>query len=230
MKELRQGTPNMLADGNAGVTMDPFKHEFLKHYLSAGITSFSKRDIDALVMHLLDEYGFDGTGPLKKFSNQQVSIKLKASVSKIKSIRYEAALKYAEDGDARAKLKLLEILAQSTFDADAEKIGFIIEDTFTKNWLQGLLKENGLIFDNSFNSEIIKVEVDHLCLVLGKVYGEKSAYILKKRMEEAKAKKQKVDFAELKREFLKAAVATLGERVIGVPSVVIKGLLALVTG
>lgn len=192
-----------------------FKKTFLDHYLSAGIGSFSKRDVDALVMYLLDEYGADDQIPLKVLSNQQASLKLRATVSKIKSLRYEAALKFADPSDAevRAKWKLLEILARATFDADGERVCFIIEDSFTKNWLQGVLKAKGLIFDHSFNTEITKIKIESLCSVLSRIYDPQSASTLESRMKDAIAKHQQLNFAELKRDFLKGAITAFGEAI-----------------
>ena len=44
--------------------MANFEKEFLENYLKFGLGSMPKSDIDALVMHLLDLYGVDGSGPL----------------------------------------------------------------------------------------------------------------------------------------------------------------------
>lgn len=53
--------------------MSTFEQEFLSNYLKFGLGSMPKSDIDALVMHLLDSYGLDGSGPLAYHSNQTVS-------------------------------------------------------------------------------------------------------------------------------------------------------------
>jgi hypothetical protein len=52
--------------------MTTFEKEFLDNYLKLGLGSMPKSDIDALVMHLLDTYGMDGS-PLAIYSNQTVS-------------------------------------------------------------------------------------------------------------------------------------------------------------
>ena len=41
--------------------MSKFEQEFLESYLRFGLGSMPKSDIDALVMHLIDRYGFDGS-------------------------------------------------------------------------------------------------------------------------------------------------------------------------
>lgn len=207
--------------------MEKFKKDFLASYLAGGMGSLSKRDIDALVMHLLDEQGLDDGVPLRNLSNQQVSVKLRVPVTRIKTLRYESTLKYVSDNESLAKWRFLEVLAKAKFDAEKNKIGFIIEDAFTKNWLQGILKNNGLVFDNSFNTEVVKVDSDGLFKVLKALYDDKSVTTLKKRIDGTMAQKEKLSFAEIKKEFLKGAASALGETT---TSVATKGLLALVGG
>ena len=207
--------------------MEKFKKKFLASYLYGGMGSLSKRDIDALVMHLLDEQGLDDGVPLKNLSNQQVSVKLRVPTTRIKALRYEATLKYVSDNEFIAKWRFLEVLAKAKFDSEKDKIGFIIEDAFTKNWLQGILKNDGLVFDNSFNTEVVKVDSDGLFAVLEALYDVKSVATLKERIYDTKAKKEKLSFAEIKKEFLKGAATALGETA---TSAVTKSLLALVVG
>jgi hypothetical protein len=207
--------------------MNDFKKAFLNIYLNGGMGALSKRDIDALVMHLLDELGLDDGVPLKRFSNQQVSVKLRVPASRIKTLRYEATLKYVVDNEMLAKWKFLEVIAKAKFDADKEKICFIIEDSFTKNWLQGLLKSNGLVFDNSFNSEIVKVDSNAFIDILEILFDKTSVSNLRVQIRKAITNNEKLNFDEIKKEFLKGAAAALGEKTAGA---VITGLLALVGG
>ena len=207
--------------------MEKFKKEFLASYLAGGMAALSKRDIDALVMYLLDTQGLDDGMPLRTLSNQQVSVKLRVPASRIKTLRYEAILKYVADNDALAKWKFLEVLAKAKFDAEKGKICFVIEDTFTKNWLQGILKSDGLVFDNSFNTEVVKVDSDGLFDVLRILYDKKSATTLKNRIEDTMAKTEKLSFAEIKKEFLKGAASALGKTAASTATI---GLLSLVVG
>jgi hypothetical protein len=207
--------------------MEKFKTGFLACYLSGGMGALSKRDIDALVMHLLDEQGLDDGVPLKNLSNQQVSVKLRIPATRIKALRYEAMLKYVSDNESLAKWRFLEVLAKAKFDAEKDKIGFIIEDTFTRNWLQGILKGEGLVFDSSFNTEIVKVDSEGFFAVLKVLYDGKSVATLKARLDGIKADKENMTFAEIKKEFLKGAASALGG---ATASAATKALLALVVG
>lgn len=199
-----------------------FKTKFLQHYLAAGIGSFSKRDIDVLVMYLLDEEGSHvDCKPFKGMSNQQTSMKLRTPVSKIKSLRYEAALKYGEDLAKHAKWEMLKILAKAKFEIEQGKVFFVVEDTLTKNWIQDVLKESGLIFDNSFNSEIVKVSISDFCDVLREIY---DGINLDAMIERVKKAKNLNEIAIAKKEFIKGVANGMGE---AVPSI-LKGMLALV--
>lgn len=152
--------------------MSNFEKDFLASYLNLGLGSMPKLDIDALVMHLLDVYGHDGSPPFAQYSNQAVSELLKTPVAKVKRLRYEAALKFGGRIEDQAKGRLLAALSRASLEPDGEKIRLIIEDSLAKNWLQGQLKIHQQIFDNSFNREILTVEADGLFHVLQTVFDD----------------------------------------------------------
>lgn len=142
-----------------------FSSEFLKHYLKGGMGAMSKSDVDALVMHLLDTYTGEHGCPLGGFPNQLASERLRTPLSKIRRLRYEAGLKFGGNPDEVAKKRFALHLAKAGLEFDktdklVSKIVFVVEDVLAKNWIQGKIKEHSGIFDNSFNSEIIKIEPD----------------------------------------------------------------------
>ena len=199
--------------------MDNFTKEFLANYLKFGLGSMPKTDIDALVMHLLDKYGGEDKLPTENLSNQLASQKLKTPVSKIKKLRYEAALKYSGGRiEDLAMKRLLGALANATLELDGKdnKICFLIEDNLSKNWLQGQLKIHQMIFDHSFNNEIVKVNPDGLFSVLESCFQKqlKEMKQFRKDYSELVLKKQgealKKAFITLVKEFSKGAASTLG--------------------
>lgn len=182
---------------------DTFKEKFLKYYLQSGFGTLSKRNIDTLVMHLLDKYGMADGKPLREKSNQEVSIILKIRATHVKTLRYEADLKYGGMDREKSMLKFLEILAKAHFEIEKDRVIFVMEDIFIRNWVQGLLKEKGIVFDTSFNTEIVKVNTDNFCELLSQLYNPEAVRNLRKGMEKAKNQQTKVSFTELKKEFLK---------------------------
>jgi hypothetical protein len=151
-------------------TPKTFENEFFDNYLSLGLGGMSKKDTESLVMYLIDKYGINGGVPLRSYPNQEVSAILKTPVNKIKQLRYESGLKYWGRVEDQAKARLLAALSGASFEIETKKICLIIEDSLAKNWLQGQLKNNNLIFDFSFNTEIIKVETKGLFAVLGQFF------------------------------------------------------------
>ena len=168
--------------------MATFESEFLDSYLKFGLGSMPKSDIDALVMSLLDKYGYGGAGPLAQFSNQTVSERLRTPLSKVKKLRYEAALKFGGRVEDQAQARLLAALANATLEPDDKKICLIIEDALAKNWLQGQLKIHQQIFDHSFNTEIVRVSAEGLFAVLASLFDAQQTAAFKAKYEEAQKK------------------------------------------
>lgn len=142
---------------------DTFAKEFLKHYLRGGIGSMPKADIDALVMHLLDNHASENGSPLGDYSNQIASERLRAPLARIKRLRYEGSLKFGGRPEDEARLRFIRQLEKAGLEFDKKegtvtKIVFVVEDVLAKNWIQGQIKEHSGIFDSSFNTEIIKID------------------------------------------------------------------------
>ena len=200
--------------------MSNFEKEFLENYLKFGLGSMPKSDIDALVMHLLDIYGANGSGPLSIYSNQTVSERLKTPVTKIKKLRYDAALKFGGRIEDQAMGRLLAALSKASVEPEDEKICLIIEDTLAKNWLQGQLKINQHIFDHSFNSEIVKVSAEGLFQVLESVFNKNELEQFKLGYKEAKKKKTAEErvkaFKAVAKKFAEGAAKAAGAGVVTV--------------
>ncbi|MCA3001477.1 MAG: hypothetical protein ING69_01420 [Rhodocyclaceae bacterium] len=195
-----------------------FKSEFLEHYMSVSAGALSKKDVDALVMHLLDKYGFENGIPLSSYPNQEVSAILRIPATKVRQLRYEAGLKYGGRVEDQAKAKLLLALSRSVLEVESKTVCLVIEDSLAKNWLQGQLKNNGLIFDHSFNTEIIKVKSKGLFDVLGQVFDKEQTKAFQsafeKLIEEKKDEKLRAGFAKLAGAFAKGAAKAAGGAVL----------------
>lgn len=199
--------------------MTTFEQEFLSNYLKFGLGSMPKSDIDALVMHLLDTYGLEGS-PLANYSNQTVSERLKTPVAKVKKLRYEAALKFGGRPEDQAMGRLLAALSKASLEADGERICLIIEDVLAKNWLQGQLKIHQQIFDYSFNTEIVKVSASGLFAVLGSVFDKGELERFQQSCDAAKKKKTDQErvaaFKSAAKKFAESAAIAAGAGVVKV--------------
>lgn len=146
-----------------------FVEQFLSEYLKEGFGSLPKREVDILVMNLLLNLG-----ELAGESNQDLSIRLRATESKVKRLRYEARLKYPPEPDY-VKLEFFYILSKSKYAMNTGKIIFAIEDDYIRHAIQGKLKAKGMFADTSFNTELIKIDPKFLVSVLGELYSEEIA-------------------------------------------------------
>ncbi|MDD4059579.1 MAG: hypothetical protein PHW08_02615 [Kiritimatiellae bacterium] len=196
---------------------EAFAKDFIEEYLSRGLGALGKRDIDILVMHLLETYG---NTRLK--GNQDLSIDLQTDVSTIKLLRYKAKLRYPPKDTAFVARDFLYVLALAQFEADKGRLVFIIEDSFIRNVIQGRLKTQGALFDSSFNSEIFKVRLEHLKPILNAYYDKSIADSFVKDMNKIVAKEGKLKFSEIKNAFVLGAAKGLGASVV----TLVKGLLS----
>lgn len=180
-----------------------FVGDFLDEYLSDGLGAKSKGAIDILVMNLLMKYG-----DLAAKSNQELSILLQATESKIKGLRYEARLKYPPDDDY-VKREFLYILYKSQFDFTSEKIMFAIEDVYLRYAIQGRLKAKGMFADTSFNTEIVKIDSESLKSVIEELYGKKIASDFHDGFSEMENQEEGIDpTASIKKAVIKFVIDT----------------------
>ena len=196
-------------------TADAFVKQFLEQYLKNGMGSMSKPDIDALVMHLLDNYISNSSGAgLGNLSNQTVSETLRAPVTKIKKLRYDAGLKYGGRVEDEAKRRFIAALSNSLFDLESGKINLIIEDSLAKNWLQGQLKNHGQYFEHTFNTEAVSIIPDGFFRVLQIVLPDQDVEAFREKFNELQQEKNREKiikgFTDLTKSFAKGAASKLG--------------------
>jgi hypothetical protein len=211
-KEMRVNTSEIIKQTDHSA----FGREFLRMYLDRGLGSMSKRDIDILVLHLLEEHA-----ALDMKSNHELSIAFRLTASRVRGLRYESKLRYPSEEKKFLERQLLFVLAKAQYEVDGKRVVFIVEDSFIRIALQAHLKQIGAFADTSFNTELVKVTIDQLSPVLEGFYGKNLARQFTKDMKKAVNKEE---FAEVRKAFVLGAVEVLG----GVVPVAIKAALGIV--
>jgi hypothetical protein len=140
---------------------------------------------------------------------------LRAPVTKIKQLRYESGLKYGEGRiEDQALARLLVALNGAALDLEGDKIHIVLEDALAKNWLQGQLKQNGLLFDHSFNAELLKVDAEGLFKLLEQFFDAKAIQRFQDQFDQVRKEKQRDKlreaFAKLAKEFAADAAKKAG--------------------
>ncbi|MFN3166112.1 MAG: hypothetical protein ACE37H_03505 [Phycisphaeraceae bacterium] len=197
---------------------DQFSKEFLDHYLAQGLGAMTKRDIDILVMHLLQKHG-----NLTNRTNHELSHQLQLTETRVRSLRYEARLKYPPEESNYIERRVLYALAQSQFDANKGAIRFIVEDAYVRYALQARMKSRGAVHDTSFNREIVSVKPDQLIDLIEELYGKDTAKTFKKEFDKVLAAESDITFAEVKKKLILGAVGTI-------PGLTVKAATAWLTG
>ena len=132
-------------------------------YCKKGFGSMNKNDFEVYIFNELL-----GTVDCKGKSNYELSVILKIPESKVKRLRYEAALKYGENN----KMEELVRKALREVTIDGEKIIFQTEGVMLKNYISWIMKKNGKTCDSSFNPEKIVIRIDDYEALIKEVYDE----------------------------------------------------------
>ena len=132
-----------------------FAEKFLERYLDNGFGSMSKRDIDVLVFHLLA-----GSEDILGMSNYHVGNTLRISETRVKSLKLEASLKYAQPNHkeviAGIVQALIEEMKKPEFQDGYVELG--LEDPVQKRELEEAIKRIGHHVEYGINREVLKMK------------------------------------------------------------------------
>jgi len=148
---------------------EKFSTEFIDIYSTRGFGSMNKSDFEVMIFDLLKKYG-----NLKGKSHFEISIDLQITEAKVRKLAYESDLKYGHLTEKNIKEEFFKILAKSKFRSDLNKVEFAIESKYIRTSIGARLKELGHYADSSFNSEIIRIQIDSFIDLLEYYYNEKS--------------------------------------------------------
>lgn len=140
-------------------------NDFVQWYCEKkGFGSMNKNDFEVFIFSrllLIDRF--------KGKSNYELSILLHIPESKIKRLRYEAALKHADINTDYAQ-KVYDLLEHAQLRASDRKIVFQTEDVMIKSYISSILKKEGRLLDSSFNPELIVLHLEDFQYLAEAVY------------------------------------------------------------
>ena len=136
-----------------------FTDKFTKFYLSMGLGSLPKREIDLFVFHFLAS-----SSDYRGKSNYELANAFGVPETKIKSLRLNSALKH-EEIKPRAVLSCIvsRLIHSEQFASLSEgKIEISLEDPIEKRELENFLKLRGHYAEYTLNSEVLKITAGRL--------------------------------------------------------------------
>lgn len=187
---------------------EQFALEFMEEYNRRGFGSMNKNDFEVLIFNLLKKYG-----SLHKLSNHEISLSLQIPETKVKRLSYESDLRYGNLTDEDIREEFFKIVLKSKLKGHLNKIEFIIENKFIRSSIDAQLKKLGHFSDSSFNTEVIKVNLESFAALLEHYYPEKAIQaILEKASLELD--NSKLSNKELLHTFLKSIASEAGKKTV----------------
>jgi hypothetical protein len=175
--------------------------------------SLSKRELDILMMHLFLKYS-----DLCTQSNHELSLMFQLNETKVKNLRYEAILKYSKEHDQYIKEEFFKLLEKSKLQIEDKKIVLVIENSFIKQAIQAKLKSLGTFADNSFNSEIVKINQISFIDLLKSFYSSEEIKKFEQAINQLINASNKLNFQEIIKmfidEYLKGIAQTCGQKTV----------------
>lgn len=179
--------------------------EIQNYYRSFG--SMNKNDFEVLLLHVFLN------NSNHRYSNFDISRILGLPESKVKRLRYEADLRYNQVSEyeyQEDKINQLNaLLSNAVIKKDGQHIEFVVEDISLRCFLDNILKKKNRFSDSSFNSEVVKIDIKDLEILLdcSIAYKKQRKEIIK---EAENLFKKKVEFAELLPALLELAANSTG--------------------
>lgn len=152
--------------------------DIIQNYLNRGFGSMNKNDFEVWIFgQILEMDNYKGK------NNYELSLLLHIPETKIKRLRYEAALKAHIKSEEEYKEDVQKILKKASLRCQEKKIVFQVEDVMLKKYITSILKRDGRTIDSSFNPELVVIHTNDFQYLAKAVCSEKE---LKKVMDEAK--------------------------------------------
>ncbi len=132
-----------------------FGEMFVKKYLSGGVGTMTKSEMDILIYHLISD-----SEDIRDKTNYHVANKLLIPESKVKSLRLNAALKYKQANHkaviANIVTRITDEMAKPEFESGVVTI--TIENPVEQRELEHALKLEGRNIEYGLNKELFKIK------------------------------------------------------------------------
>ncbi len=163
---------------------------FTKFYTTPAFGARSKSEIDLKVFELLWECGYIND------DYYNVSRKLKITPTRAKNLILNAKLRRKSENYDEKFIDLLKNLKFKISVNNNEIISLYVPDTLFREHIKAMLKEREIIWDSSFNSEIVKIRLDDFLDIVYEKLKFKDSLIINWEIEKPKIK-EKI-FSQLK--------------------------------
>lgn len=193
--------------------------QVVKKYIARGFGSMNKNDFEVFIFNqILSMDDYNGK------TNYELSLLLRIPESKVRRLRYEAALHNSENTSTDAyKNKAYQLISNAKLRTADERIVIQVEDVLLKSYISHILKKDGRIIDSSHNNELIVIHKKDFSYLAAEIYPKDEVDTILK--EAKKAFQKDIDWNEVIVDSISAiATPIVGEAVGGA----IKGITSLI--
>lgn len=163
---------------------------FTKFYTTPAFGARSKSEIDLKVFELLGKCGYIDD------DYYNVSRKLKITPTRAKNLILNAKLRSKYENYDEKFIDLLKNLKFKISADNNEIISLYVPDTLFREHIKSILKQKEIIWDSSFNSEIVKIRMDDFLDIVYEKLNLKDRLKINWKIEKPKIK-EKI-FSQLK--------------------------------
>lgn len=212
-------------DPENGDAAASFAHEFLKKYTAVGFGALSKREIDLLLIQLLQKHlqGF------QVMSDFDVALTLRTTKRKVRGLRDEVSFREARDEDYLNKNLRNELKRAEVLPSEHGTVKIQLDDAVLRGYAEKIVRSEFGIVDSSFNSAILQLSGEKYLLLCLTVLTPDERAQAERALEELNPDQPRAEgqngslFAQLRRAFVAGAGEQAGK-------LCVSGAMALVTG
>ena len=141
-----------------------FARDFLTHYRRAGFGRLPKREVDVLVVHLLERYA-DG---VSSRSDTELACEFGTTPSRVRGWRTDARYLYWTNDEqlARVRESVFGAIANDAYRTETDSVIVEVYDPFVKQQVIDILRRHHQLHDTSFNSSLLKLSRDAFWLLV----------------------------------------------------------------
>ena len=185
----------------------------MKRYTAVGYGALSKREVDLMLLQLLQEFLPD----FKSQSDFDAAILLRTTKRKIRGLRDEISFREGDD-DENLNARLKDLLLKVEVIADNHSMVMVqIDDAVLRGYAEKIVRSEFGIVDSSFNSSIMKLSGEKFLLLAYSVLDESErveadkTIVMLGNSSDAKSDKKKSAFVQFKDGFIFGAGSRSGQ-------------------
>lgn len=157
--------------------------KFIDWYIKKGFGSMTKNDFEVFIFN-------QWISQNQKKTDYEISRLLRIPESKVKRLRYEASLVYAQQNNEQdLKAEFQDDLSKAKYQKESDKLCFVVRNKMVRQYINDILEQHGRYLDSSLTSSSVSIYIDDFIFLIEKLELVKKDEILAYAKEESQKDK-----------------------------------------